>query len=178
MSGAHRDRPVLTYLFPTLRSSYLRLSEPYRVASPQAVVGDNVQPYALPRAEGPFGLVSRDVFLSPGNEAGAGLARRVGDASGGVRLDKLRLHSPSEQPAHGVQEVARLRGRRCAPLFTRDDRRLRDLAVVLPAGGFEHVLKDVVALPPRRLRERRPVRGFAVSGDQPLQRCEIGRAHV
>src|SRR3546814_10992747 len=46
------------------------------------------------------------------------------------------------------------------------------LAVVLPAGGFEHVLKDVVALPPRRLRERRPVRGFAVSGDQPLQRCD------
>src|SRR3546814_10918496 len=53
-----------------------------------------------------------------------------------------------------------------------DDRRLRDLAVVLPAGGFEHVLKDVVALPPRRLRERRPVRGFAVSGDPPLQRCD------
>src|SRR3546814_1252944 len=46
------------------------------------------------------------------------------------------------------------------------------LAGGLPAGGFEHVLKDVVALPPRRLRERRPVRGFAVSGDQPLQRCD------
>src|SRR3546814_21000480 len=53
-----------------------------------------------------------------------------------------------------------------------DDRRLRDLAVVLPAGGFEHVLTAVVALPPRRLTERRPVRGFAVSGDQPLQRCD------
>ena len=54
-----------------------------------------------------------------------------------------------------------------------DDDRGRDLRYRLVARGPDYVQKNVLPLPSRRRRERRPCDGFAVAGNEPGERADI-----
>ena len=81
-------------------------AKPYRIASAQSGVEQQVKPYTSAHLPITATLpILGNVFLGPGREAVASLrATRIIDTVRRVGLHKLRFGRPSEQATHGVEE--------------------------------------------------------------------------
>ena len=115
------------------------------------------------------------MFLGPGNEAVASLALWIMHASGGIGLDQLRLERPTEQAAHGIEEVACLVRCCCAAILTGEDSGRGDLGIRLLSRRLDHALEDVITLPPCGCGERSPIGRLTVAGKQPCKCAERWR---
>jgi len=127
-------------------------AEAHGIAAPQPGIKQNVAPHALARADGPAFVVGLGIGFRPNREACAFPALGVGDALGGIECDVLRGLRPLEQPAHGVEKIARLRRRCSATVAARHHVGMRDRAIGLIARRFNNLLEMVLAVAARGLR--------------------------
>src|SRR5262249_10878466 len=154
-----------------LTPPHMLAPEPHGIAAAQPSVEQHAEPYTLSRSDGPARLVRSDVFLRPRNEALSALARQVRHANGRINLDQCCLFGPTEQSPHGVEEMARLVWRLCAPIPSGLDRRGGDLRVGLMPRSLNYALEDIFAPAPRRGGKVAPSCGLTISRHEPLQRA-------
>ena len=131
-NGGHRE-PALFRFHPANAVVNMLAAVSDGVAAAQSAIEQHVEPYALFRPDRPVPLVCRDVLLGPWKEAIALRSRRIIDAGSRIGIGVPRLYRPSEQAAHGVEEVSRLMRRAGASLAAGDDR----IRAVILANGVE-----------------------------------------
>jgi hypothetical protein len=94
-------------------------------------------------------FINRNIFLAPRRKAFTLRHGRVRHAGSRIDLHQAGLDSPTENAAHGVEEMARLE--RCifgSLIAPSDDGGSCDLTVRLSAGRLQNALQDVFALSP------------------------------